>query len=447
MSRFSYILFISLALLVLTCVDEQAIPVTIDISYAVSNGSYTVPADVTISNNTTGADFYRWTFEGATPTTSNKKQPGTISFSQAGTYIVKLEAWNDFQRSEKEITIQLDSAVTLDFQLDILVNDFVPATVKITNGTEGASSYEWTFEGGNPATSTLANPPNVLFDTPGEHTITLRVGNGREFFSSSQTIFLKPALLPDFEIIPSFEDEDYEAPLMATLQNKTISGIRYTWSSTAGTIQNTSAEHTEISLPSAGEYTVTLTVDNDKETKNIQRTITVKENTNLYVMENITLGISAAHNTIGTLYSPRLRQTILSGDLNAENGPLIDLAFFAINSSFGYSRFISPDSSTKFSFPSIPNAQHTYIINDVETSGLSFTVTDFDAMINDVPIASLPIQAHDSGVAYFASEETPRIVLFETHDGRKGAIKIKSFVSAGLESRIVADIKIQKLKP
>jgi hypothetical protein len=39
------------------------------------------------------------------------------------------------------------------------------------------------------------------------------------------------------------------------------------------------------------------------------------------------------------------------------------------------------------------------------------------------------------------------MVLFETHDGRKGAIKIKAFVSEGIGSYIVADIKVQKLKP
>lgn len=37
-----------------------------------------------------------------------------------------------------------------------------------------------------------------------------------------------------------------------------------------------------------------------------------------------------------------------------------------------------------------------------------------------------------------------RIVLFETANGRKGAIKIKEYVSNGAESYIVVDIKMQK---
>ena len=39
---------------------------------------------------------------------------------------------------------------------------------------------------------------------------------------------------------------------------------------------------------------------------------------------------------------------------------------------------------------------------------------------------------------------TNRIVLFETANGRKGAIKIKEYISNGTESYIFVDIKMQK---
>jgi len=44
----------------------------------------------------------------------------------------------------------------------------------------------------------------------------------------------------------------------------------------------------------------------------------------------------------------------------------------------------------------------------------------------------------------FDNSVVPRIVLFQTRDGRKGAIKIKQFVQNGAASYIVADIKVQK---
>jgi hypothetical protein len=44
----------------------------------------------------------------------------------------------------------------------------------------------------------------------------------------------------------------------------------------------------------------------------------------------------------------------------------------------------------------------------------------------------------------FTDSVLPRVILFRTQDGIKGAIKIKSFVPDGLNSYIVVDIKVQK---
>lgn len=439
-------LLLLVAIIFGACFHEQEIPVNVDFDYSFSEGSYTVPVELTINNKTTGADFYNWTFVGATPSSSEDKQPGTITYDQAGTYVIKLEAWNDTQRSVKEITIQLDSAVTLDFTGEVLVNDFAPATVQITNNTLGASSYEWTFEGGTPATSTVANPPQVVFDTPGEHTITLKVSNGREVYTSSKTILVQEPLQPDFEIIPSFEDEDYEAPLRASLINNTVSGIHYSWSSSGGDISNASGEDTEIYFASPGEYTITLSADNDKEVKEVQHTIVVKPNTNLYTVNDIMLGVSAAHTTIGSFYAPQLRSVLKHDDVSTENGGLIDFVFYGINSSFTYCRFVSPDSAAKFTFPAIPNASHTYFVNTLETTSIVFSDSQFEAMTTDEPLTGVDIKGNETGIQYFTNSNTPRIVLFETSDGRRGAIKIKSFVSAGTQSYILIDVKIQKSK-
>ena len=434
-----------LSVVMISCYKEEEVPVIIDFEY-IQPESYTVPVDLTLVNRTSGADFYRWTFEGALPATSDDKNPGTISYDKAGTYTIKLEAWNDTQRNTKEIKFTLDSAVNLAFNVAVQVNDFVPATVKLTNRTRGASSYEWTFEGGTPATSTEMNPPDVVFDSPGEHTIQLRVSNGREFFTSSKTIVLKPAMAIDFSIIPSFEDEDYEAPLTANLQNSTISALRYAWSATGGVIDNKNAENTTIYIENPGTYTVTLQTENDKDVQTIQRTITVKPNTNLYIMENVKLTISAGHTASGSFYSTKLRQVLKREDVTAENGSLVDIVFFGINSSFSYSRFISPDSASKYSFPAIPGATHTAFINTLESSAVSFSSGQFDAMTNDTPLQPLDIKNNDSKISFFNGSVVPRVVLFETGDGRKGAIKVKSFVADGSQSYILLDIKVQKLK-
>jgi PKD repeat protein len=440
----SIVIALAASLILFSCHHEQEIVVTANFDYTIPQGGYTVPVQLTLNNKTTGADFYQWTFVGAAPSSSTSKQPGSITYAQAGTYTIKLEAWNDTEHKTKLVTFQLDSAVTINFNADVLVNDFVPATAKITNLTRGASTYEWTFEGGTPSTSTLQNPPDISYNTSGDHLITLKVSNGRETFTTSRTITLKPAMQAAFDIVPSFADIDYEAPLTATLTNKTTDGIRYTWSSTGGVISNITAAQPDIYFDSPGTYTVTLLADNDKEIQQVQQTIEVKPNSNLYKMENITLGVSAAHSTIGSFYSTKLREVLTKSEITDGNGSLVDIIFYGINSGFSYCRFVSPDSAAKFTFPAVPNNTHTYFVNTIETSGLSFNVSDFDNMVDDSPIASLNIQANDTGTSFFDNTVVPRVILFQTQDGRKGAIKVKSFVSAGLQSYITADIKIQK---
>lgn len=59
-----FLLVLGGLVVVVSCYQEQEIPVTIDFDYTVTEGSFTVPVEITLSNNTTGADFYNWTMEG-----------------------------------------------------------------------------------------------------------------------------------------------------------------------------------------------------------------------------------------------------------------------------------------------------------------------------------------------------------------------------------------------
>jgi hypothetical protein len=58
----------------------------------------------------------------------------------------------------------------------------------------------------------------------------------------------------------------------------------------------------------------------------------------------------------------------------------------------------------------------------------------------------LDIVAESNTDTWFIANPVPRIVLFETADGRKGAVKIKAFVSEQMQSYVLTDIKFQKEK-
>ena len=439
-------LFLFAISLLTGCYKESVLLVNAGFTATIVNNNYTAPVRVELENTSTGADFYQWTFEGGSPSSSTEKNPGTVTYTEAGTYTIKLEAWNNTEREEKEFSFTVNSSVNIGFDAEILINDFAPAYVKITNTTEGASSYLWTFEGGAPATSTEQHPENVLFSQAGEHTITLEVSNGGESFTTSKTITLKPALSVDFDIVPSFDDFDYEAPFTANLVNKTQSGLTYQWSCNGATIDNATAANTTLHIASAGTYTVTLTANNGQETKSLSKEIIVKANTNLYTIKDVKFGVKAAANTVGYAYSLPQRAIIKTGEINGTNGNGIALLFSGLNASYNQCFFVSPDYAVETGFYAIPNASKTYFVNKIEESSIAFTSADFDAMNNDVMLRTLDIKSAGStdGTPWFDNTQIPRFVLFETANGIKGVIKIKAFVSEGNNSYILTDIKHQK---
>ncbi|MNY48021.1 hypothetical protein D3C86_1833260 [compost metagenome] len=64
-------------------------------------------------------------------------------------------------------------------------------------------------------------------------------------------------------------------------------------------------------------------------------------------------------------------------------------------------------------------------------------------MVNDNPVKDLNISYSAAAEQQFGFTY-PRIILFKTQDGRKGAIKVKDMVKNGSSSYILCDIKVQK---
>nr|WP_231552180.1 hypothetical protein [Capnocytophaga canimorsus] len=68
----------------------------------------------------------------------------------------------------------------------------------------------------------------------------------------------------------------------------------------------------------------------------------------------------------------------------------------------------------------------------------------FDQLGSGSVVALIDVISHKNQ-APFNKDLIPRIVLFQTFDGRKGAIKIKEYISEGAQSYLLVDIKIQKI--
>ncbi|MDR0541082.1 MAG: hypothetical protein LBH19_02595 [Dysgonamonadaceae bacterium] len=436
-------LLAGMILLFASCYKEETFDIEADFDVTVINGDYTVPVEISIANSSRGSDRYFWTFEGGIPGTSAQKQPENVWYRQPGTYTIKLECHNRFHSATKEYTLQVDSAIHVEFETDIPVNAFAPVSLEIENKSSGSSFYQWRFEGGKPESSTEKNPPAVLYEHQGEYTIRLVAGNERETKEYIRSIRVLPRLEADFTAVCSFEDEDREAPAVILLESRTTSVLRYKWDAQGGKIENDTAPQTSVYFEHPGSYTILLSVDNDKETRQIRKDIELFPNTNLLSMTDVRLGINSSKED-GPFFSGYLRRALKEAEINEDSGRLIDFVFFGLNARFGYCRFLSPDSAGLFTFRPVPQAIKTFIVNDLGRTGLNFTSEVFDSMENDMPLRSLDVKSHDSGDLFFELNTFPRLILFETGDGRKGAVKIKRKAAAGTDSYIEADIKMQK---
>ncbi|MDR3219224.1 MAG: hypothetical protein LBU22_09680 [Dysgonamonadaceae bacterium] len=447
MKNFGLVFFVLILAFLSACYKEEVVNLKADFDLTVVDNDYTVPVEVFIGNNSLGADRYEWTFEGGIPETSTQKQPENVWYRNAGTYRIELKCWYQERYDSKEITLTLDSAITIAFDAEILKNAFAPVSLQISNRSSGASFYRWTFEGGIPETSEDKYPPLVVYDNPGEYTVRLIAGNESEAKEIVKNIWVLPRMEIDFTATLSFEDEDKEAPAHVFLESLATGALRYKWKAEGGVIENDTARNTSVYFQHPGIFAIMLETDNDKEIKQMEKTIELLPNTNLLSLENVRLGINSAK-LDGMFFSGYLKKILKEEEIEDDEtlGEQVDWVFFGLNSRFSYCRFLSPDSANLFTFRQIPHAKKTYICNDLKKSTLQFSVADFEAMKNDVPLRSLDIRSNDTGKLFFELSELPRLILFETEDGRKGAVKINKKTENGTDSYIEADIKVQKEK-
>lgn len=432
------------------CFEETATPVKASFSTSFVGGDKSVPVQVEITNQSTGADTFDWTFTGAELASSTDENPGTIVYDTAGTYTISLTASNvDGSTDTFQKTITVLDGIAIGFSTKIIDSNYPPVEIELTNTSDGVGlTYKWTFENGIPATSTKQHPADVVFETPGDHLITLEVSNGFETISESTTINVAPNIEAVFDWDVDFFDDDYQVPVTITLTNSSISATSYNWTFPNETPTTSTEETPTVTFNTPGTYTITLEANNGKRTHAVTNDITVLPDTNIRAFTDIELGINTAHNNNvkGAFFSSTLREVFIANEVTSEIGAEIDIAFFGLNSSFSFNKFVSPDKVDANGFIAIPNATQTKFINSQEICGCSasLTVAEFDAMEDDTLLETLTITETPNGLLNFNNSLLPRVVLLETADGRKGAIKIKGYVNDGLNSYVICDIKVQK---
>jgi len=131
----------------------------------------------------------------------------------------------------------------------------VPFVVQFTDNSSNApTSWDWTFEGGTPATSTEQNPV-ITFNTQGEYDVTLSAANEIGSNSILRSEFINA--LGD----PAASFAWTNDGLAISFTNTSIDGTSYMWNFGDG-FSTTSVSPSHL-YETEGVYTVSLTVENE----------------------------------------------------------------------------------------------------------------------------------------------------------------------------------------
>ena len=354
-----------------SCLKETAVPIESAFTIETSEDK-TSPVTIQLKNESYGAEEYEWTFEGGIPSSSNERTPAKVMFTQAGEHKITLRVWNAVEERISQQTIRVDSAMTIDFDFSIALNDIAPGVVSITNKSEGGSKYEWTFGGGVPSTSNQQHPGTITFAEGGEHKIRLRVFNGSKYEELNKTFTLRPSMQVDFSYKPLPVDQDWEAPLTLTTINLTTGGLSYRWICDGAQVLSPIKQTTSVRFEHPGTYKLQLTAGNGKEEKAVEKTITIKPNSGIIKQNDVKFGINEAKNSIGCFYSAKFGGVLTSNQIAQDKlGVWVDFGFFALNSSFNYCYFFAPNQAKANSFPKIDNAQDATFVNNPGSMGIN----------------------------------------------------------------------------
>lgn len=149
---------------------------------------------------------WAWTFEGGTPASSDVQNPQGIVYNTAGTYDVVLTITGDDDSNTETKTNYITVVNPIippvaSFTAD-MTTIFVGQSVQFTNtSTNNPDTYDWTFEGGTPTSSSIANP-NVSYNTAGIYDVSLSVenGGGEDELVEVDYITVLPATIGDLVI-------------------------------------------------------------------------------------------------------------------------------------------------------------------------------------------------------------------------------------------------------
>lgn len=169
-------------------------------------------------------------------TSSSSKNPH-ITFNNPGIYTLKLSVFTNcsVQTVSQQVTVIRAPIVSITDIPDFCGTAEISPTADIQTclPTADPVSYEWSFPGGTPATSTAKTPGKITYSLPGTYTVSLTVKN--DCGSTVATKTFKVNVVPQItntELSQTICSGDQSQPVPLT---STVQGTTFSWTAQATT--------------------------------------------------------------------------------------------------------------------------------------------------------------------------------------------------------------------
>ncbi|MEE9440037.1 MAG: PKD domain-containing protein [Saprospiraceae bacterium] len=220
--------------------------------------------DVTFTNNSTNADTYLWDFgDGVTSSLQNPVH----TYQAEGTYNVILTSNNDCGSNIYSYNVVINNLPSAAFNAAI-TKGCGPLVVDFNNASSSnVTSYNWTFVGGTPSSSTSPNP-QITYEIPGFYDVQLEVVSpaGNDVVTLQDYIQVLDIPIADFEITLNGNE------IIATNTSTDVESFSWTVNN-----EEINTDVLTYTLPNNGDYNVVLNVSNEcgQSDKNVDVNINV----------------------------------------------------------------------------------------------------------------------------------------------------------------------------
>lgn len=176
----------------------------------------------------------------------------THQYKDTGTYKV-CAVFGKEGYCAKEICKEVKVTIAANFTASAVCDK--ASFVNLSKSINPILSYNWSFPGGTPLSSTSATPPVVTYSSGGLHTVTLTITDGTCTVSYQDTV--RTYNVDAVMNVPTPLCVKTDAPFTAT---STSTGLTYHWDFGDGFTSN--LQNVTHAYQNAGSFTVTLTVSN-----------------------------------------------------------------------------------------------------------------------------------------------------------------------------------------